>query len=306
MLQLQLQNQPKTVQRLVPTADSLKFGLSLGLYHGVFEGKDEFTRYGDYNPAFSESLYSDRERFYYDTKVTEMVPPEETQKYLEAHKLGIIEEAGDILFEYSVLTALKKDIITEELIDHVMETLVKPSCEGKKTFEFVPLLDEILTHIPDNKQNQFLDIIGNFNPQKAKHLLALGVFKFAVFKAKNPAYNPLEDTRHYLYSEVEELQEHLEKNRLSGKHLSPFIRYADKHQLPLKMVALYPKLLVDNYFKKHFTARELLKYAFIKQMGRQEFNYLHPEMSYNERKSHYKFKEAILEASFLKRKGVAP
>lgn len=288
-------------------ADRLHFGQSLALYKSVFEGHDEFTRYGTFDPKHSETLYSDRERAYFDEKVTEMVSPDELQAYLNANKLGVVEEAGDVLFEYTMLNALKKEIITEEVIDKVLKALVEPALNGSITRpEFTTMLDQVLEHIPENNQTKFLSMIGDFNPKKAKHLLALGVFKFATFRYYDPSYEYTSGTKEYLFSEVQELQEHLENRRVSGKRLPRFIRFADKHNLSIKVVSLYPKLLVDNYFKKNFTVRDMMKYAFIKQLGRQEFNYLHPEMSYNERKSHYKFKEAILEAGFLKRKGVKP
>ena len=103
---------------------SPQFGQNI-TYQDVFSPYEEFSRYGELDTQRSFSLISERAADYFE-KVKAMAPPEDVEQYLDNNKIGILEEASDILFEYTLERAIKGEIIDDNIVDFTAHQIIEP------------------------------------------------------------------------------------------------------------------------------------------------------------------------------------
>ncbi len=223
-------------------------------------------------------------------------------QYQGQHKLGILEETADILFEYYALQAIKMDIVSEGGMERYNKVLAdfEPSVDGYTSpfsVAWQAMVETIKEGSSDEQIEKFMAVSGIQSEKRALNLLGLIAFKFSILKEDD---HILSKTRKRVYSEAVELGEH--QGRYG--HRSPVLEivaavFSRFTKLPSKWLGKYLQRRAHKSLAIPISHDDFLQFMFIKQLARQETHFEHQDTTYDERKRLYKPMEALLEASIL-------
>ncbi len=223
-------------------------------------------------------------------------------QYQGEHKLGILEETADVLFEYYALQAIKMDIVSEGGMDRFNQVLADIETNDDDytppfSIAWQAMVETIKEKTSDEQIEKFMAISGIRSEKRALNLLGLIAFKFSILEEDE---HILAKTRQRVYSEAVELGEH--QGRYGSR--SPMLEivtavFSRFTQLPSQWLGKYLQRRAEKSLDIPVSHDDFLRYMFIKLLARQETHYEHQDTTYDERKRLYKPMEALLEASIL-------
>lgn len=228
---------------------------------------------------------------------------QEANAYEESQSLGLMEEASDMLFELYTLQALRNKLITPNLIAFWVEDVQRRQVAGEP---FHDTLRAIYASLPEDSVKRFSKL-SDIPEERAKPLLGLIVFKFAMYKSRHPGLDFEADTLPRMEAEARELIAHFppdlpERQTVLGLAFD----YRDNPDQSTEKMRDDLLDVVNKRLKGRISYDEMVKYIFIKQLGRQELDYDNPGLTYNMRKSMIKPYELLLETYILRESRVKP
>lgn len=284
-----------------PAGRVLRFGRVLEAsvlqqYQDVFERMSGIRHYGAVDLQRSYGLLSTRARNYLG-RLELKVTPEEIDRYKRSGKLGTVEESADMLFELYTLKAVAGKLIDSNQVAHWVSSVKEAQASKLPFFQFVTRLAE---ELPEAKVRAFQNSVG-LPADRSRLLLALIGTKFTLFQAKTPGFDMLTYTRPRMFLEAKELVEAMPVSWLKKAEL--LLSSWMFSRMPSAKSSWFRNLTVRHVtdtLKLPVQYGDLMHYAFVKQLGRQELDYDRPDMEYTERKRTVKPFEVIYESAMLK------
>lgn len=230
------------------------------------------------------------------------------QEEIQARRMGVLEEAGDLLYEFVVWIALNQGYF-EELLPKTREFIEthvqnQDSSKGRsieEAMENVPMLS------PTGRE-RLMHLTG-FTGLQIESLLNITTLKFLCLQSRGRFQNPLADQEKQFWSEFEELNEHVPSGPLKVRlaQATQFCMDKSEEDNYLDAMTHLRGILVDILratIGPHASLDTLIEYMAGKQLLRQSFNlyaYHMPGMDYNERKRVLKPFEALMELDLVKK-----
>lgn len=235
-------------------------------------------------------------------KAAQQLSPNKIREYAQRKLFGVMEEAGDAMFELWTLRILQRGWIKDWQVQRWADIVQA----GKKDNRpFGDVLRDIQSELPKDVVEDFQKMT-SLQPERAKTMLGLIGCKFALFKAEQPDFDMLGNTRPLLVAETEELFETKPKwSPVRNVALGISHLYT---ALPFLPVKLFDSLLV-SYMKHRLELPikydEVSQYPLYKHVNRQYTHYnwqnedKSPQELYQARKASFKPFEVVLEAGML-------
>lgn len=268
----------------------------LKAYENILTGFDELDHYGKLDTVAGYNRLSRRAQEYI-AKLQLQIKPADLARFKEQGLYGFVEESSDMFFEMYTLQAIQKGLVNQGQIDQ-WQALYK-ECRQNKTPFFI-FMREIRRSLTDDQVARFQKLTG-LSESRSRTMLGLVGCKFALFQARDPQFDKMKYTRPRLWMEALELQKLMpafSPERL--KIMAQALLYTLLPDLPQDLFRQMSMKTVTQAVKAPVEYGDMMKYVFLKQMGRQELDYYHPEMTYNQRKCTVKPFEILLESVAIK------
>lgn len=230
------------------------------------------------------------------------ITPSQFGTLYRSKRLGTVEGAGDILFEVYSLNALRKNIITEDLVEQWRLRLKKLKSDetplDNKSFSH--FADKLLKSIDPKKRQEFQKIVGG-SKAHSDDLLALIGTKFALFSHYDPKFRLWDDTKPLLHAEANELKSYLPDflPRVKVSFLS--LLYTNIPGLPVNFLINQLTQIIHKETKAPVSLTTINRALVAKHLRRQGLDFdFHEQYSRMQRKNNYgKGYDLLTEAALL-------
>ena len=273
-----------------------------------------FEKYGQVNVVEAFDRLPDSLKKEVSVLLRQVDPMQDLMRPHLARRLGPAEEGPDALYEYYILRALRAGLIKPVKVAEWAKEL-KAIRDEKSDISYRKMYLKIANAPSKAEVEAFRDITGHdLDIRRAKHMLGLINFKFAICESKKPTLLlPLKlslwkETSRRLVGEAREL--------IAPEPLRSWQRLK---MMTLGMLyATMPGLMkpdrlerqVQRYVERKLGAevshQELLDLVYQKQKWRQAYDYHRPDLTTDQRKADLKPFETLIEAYFLKQKALNP
>lgn len=244
---------------------------------------------------------SERAQNFVDKITAYRITPAEVETFQQQRKLGFIEEAADLIFEYYTLRAGRQGILSRKNIQGWATLIERGQADGIPFFQLYTKVRDGL----DNTQIEKFQRLTRLSAQETRNLLGLMAMKFGLLHCRGIDYKSVKyEGRINMRSEMRELiapgQMNVGKIKLwLLSHLYSLIP-----GLSAKPLAKAARRYVTERVGVPVQHNDLMKNVFLKQLTRQELDFEHADWRRPEdrkiRKRIWKPFEELVEAAILK------
>ena len=305
-----LGTRPKKRSTLTPpyTIEPREVFSRLETFQDVLNTLPELSKYGpfDIKRQFISLPSSVRKRIAH-VLANPQLTPELLQTLSKQRQLGIIEECGDLLFEFSTLRSLQAKVFPDLLTEAVTRWYQNTADRSfSRSFSFQDRLEKLVSALSqhcDNRPMHCFDEVG-LSPELSKSdtqtIMALLLTNHG-YSQGDPAY---QDTKKRVLDEAHELSDQMNLGALRRSLFRLTVRaFVAFPWLPARWFSVLPIYWSRKALKikdpSSFTEALCWQNARDKISGRNEFSYLRPDLTRLQRKQILKPFETLQEVALL-------